>query len=390
MSTGTQRVGAGRLGFLTPRQKALALRVLRPAPFGMLLRRRTTSTQWGFDRGTPLDRHFIEGFLAANRDAIRGRVLEVKDDTYTRRYGTDVEAAEHSVATARSGYYPTVGLRASYGKAIPGLFDNPSFFGNNDANTSVGLTLNIPIFSGFATSSNVRSALAQRDIARDQLEQQRRALERNTRDAYQGLVAGISEVEARRLALVSAQSAYDASQDDAFDALFDRRLVIPELRERFDHPGAQLFNLVADFQTIHVRLLDSANGLAVTLAQRVRTRRADVDAGEFFEHVQVARIFVVKFLERGFSRRKLAPLDLARGQLAREDVMEAPPAALRSLLKQPDRMVALAHPPVEVGGFCQHAVIGRIPFDQAPDHRRCGVLPPGSSGAPRSKAGSSP
>jgi outer membrane protein len=124
----------------------------------------------------------------------------------------DLEAAEHNIATARSGHYPTLGLRASYGKAIPGLYDNPSFFGNNDANTSVGLTLNIPIFSGFATQSNVRSALAQRDISRDQLEQQRRALERNTRNAYQGLVAGISEVEARRLALVSAQSAYEASQ----------------------------------------------------------------------------------------------------------------------------------------------------------------------------------
>ena len=124
----------------------------------------------------------------------------------------DLEAAEHNVATARSGHYPTLGLRASYGKAIPGLYDNPSFFGNNDANTSVGLTLSIPIFSGFATQSNVRSSLAQRDIARDQLEQQKRALERNTRNAYQALVAGISEVEARRLALVSAQSAYDASQ----------------------------------------------------------------------------------------------------------------------------------------------------------------------------------
>jgi hypothetical protein len=114
-----------------------------------------------------------------------------------------LEAAEHNVATARSGHYPTLGLRASYGKAIPGLYDNPSFFGNNDANTSVGLTLSIPIFSGFATQSNVRSSLAQRDIARDQLEQQKRALERNTRNAYQALVAGISEVEARRLALVS-------------------------------------------------------------------------------------------------------------------------------------------------------------------------------------------
>jgi outer membrane protein len=58
----------------------------------------------------------------------------------------------------------------------------------------------------------VRQALAQRDVARDQLEQQKRALVRNTRNAYQTLVAGVSEVEARRLALVSAQSAYDASQ----------------------------------------------------------------------------------------------------------------------------------------------------------------------------------
>jgi len=44
------------------------------------------------------------------------------------------------------------------------------------------------------------------------VEQTRRAIERSTRDAYQTLVAGISEVEARRLALFSAQSAYEASQ----------------------------------------------------------------------------------------------------------------------------------------------------------------------------------
>ena len=70
----------------------------------------------------------------------------------------------------------------------------------------------MPIFSGGATQSYVRQALAQRDMAQDGYEQQKRALDRNTRNAYQTLVAGISEVEARRLAVVSAQSAYDASQ----------------------------------------------------------------------------------------------------------------------------------------------------------------------------------
>ena len=92
------------------------------------------------------------------------------------------------------------------------MYKRQEFIGNNDASTSIGLTLSIPIFSGFATQSGVRSSLAQRDATADAVEQTRRSIERSTRNAYQGLVAGISEVEARRLALVSAQSAYDASQ----------------------------------------------------------------------------------------------------------------------------------------------------------------------------------
>ena len=122
-----------------------------------------------------------------------------------------LDAAESSVAAARAGHLPTLGLQASYGKAIPSLYD-PAFIGANKANTSVGLTLNIPIFAGGATQSNVRSALAQRDAAADALEQTKRSIERSTRNAYQAVMAGISEVEARRLAVVSARSAYDASQ----------------------------------------------------------------------------------------------------------------------------------------------------------------------------------
>ena len=70
----------------------------------------------------------------------------------------------------------------------------------------------MPIFSGGATSSRVRQAVAQRDVTQDQLEQTKRALVRNTHNAYQTLVAGVSEVEARRSAVTSARAAYDASQ----------------------------------------------------------------------------------------------------------------------------------------------------------------------------------
>jgi SAM-dependent methyltransferase len=49
---------------------------------------------WGLDRGTPVDRFFIERFLDANRADVAGRVLEVGDDRYTRRYDTGVTESE--------------------------------------------------------------------------------------------------------------------------------------------------------------------------------------------------------------------------------------------------------------------------------------------------------
>ena len=150
--------------------------------------------------------------LPERQDADAWVATALSENPSLKAQKADLEASEANVATARSGHYPTLGLRASYGKALPGLYGNPEFSGSNDASTSIGLTLSIPIFSGFATQSGVRSSLAQRDATADAVEQTRRSIERSTRNAYQGLVAGISEVEARRLALVSAQSAYDASQ----------------------------------------------------------------------------------------------------------------------------------------------------------------------------------
>ena len=123
------------------------------------------------------------------------------------------DAAEASVQTARGGHYPTLSLGGSWGKSAAwGDSIGGSSSGPDATTNSIGLTLNVPIFSGGATQSRVRQALANRDAAQDGYEQQKRSIVRNTRNAYQTLVAGISEVEARRLALVSAQSAYDASQ----------------------------------------------------------------------------------------------------------------------------------------------------------------------------------
>lgn len=42
---------------------------------------------FGWGRGTPVDRYYIEGFLERSRQDVRGRVLEIGEDTYSRRYG---------------------------------------------------------------------------------------------------------------------------------------------------------------------------------------------------------------------------------------------------------------------------------------------------------------
>jgi len=64
-----------------------ARRALRRPRWGNLRRNRPLSEQYGSDRGTPVDRIYIESFLSEHRDVIRGRVLEVKDSGYTQRFG---------------------------------------------------------------------------------------------------------------------------------------------------------------------------------------------------------------------------------------------------------------------------------------------------------------
>ncbi|WP_159016550.1 TolC family outer membrane protein [Cognatiluteimonas profundi] len=164
-------------------------------------------------KGLPAD---FQPTLPSANDADGWVASAIQNNPALKAQQLQVESSEANVETARAGHWPTLYLNGNYG-------DNKSWGSNtfqgltlpsdrDSSGPSLGLTLSVPIFSGGATQSRVRQALAQRDVAADQLEQQKRALVRNTRNAYRTLVAGISEVEARRLALVSARSAYSASQ----------------------------------------------------------------------------------------------------------------------------------------------------------------------------------
>lgn len=122
-----------------------------------------------------------------------------------------VDAASANAKSAWSDHLPYLSLGGSYGKEQSSGDVGP-FSVRDPSSTSFTLTLNVPLFSGGSTNARYKQAIYDRDASGDVLEQTRRATVRQTRSAYRSAAAGVSEVEARKQALVSAQSALEATQ----------------------------------------------------------------------------------------------------------------------------------------------------------------------------------
>lgn len=128
-----------------------------------------------------------------------------------------LEASQHDIASARAAHLPTLGLTArrsggpSWGdtELATGIVRPSS---SETLGSSIGVSLNVPLYTGGRVQSQIRQAVHTRDATEDRLEQERRAVTRQTRNSYRAVVAGISEIEARRQALVSARSALEATE----------------------------------------------------------------------------------------------------------------------------------------------------------------------------------
>lgn len=70
--------------------KSIARKASKPS-WTDLRRTQPISRKFGFERGTPIDRYYIEKFLQENRQFIKGDVMEIAEDTYTKKWGNDVE-----------------------------------------------------------------------------------------------------------------------------------------------------------------------------------------------------------------------------------------------------------------------------------------------------------
>lgn len=118
-----------------------------------------------------------------------------------------LETARQEIDIQRSGHYPTLDLFANKGFNSAG----GRFGGTQTHSTAVGIELNVPIFQGGLVNSRTREATHLYKQAQQQLEQQFRSAQRDTRESYLGVISGISQVKALKQTVKSSQTALEAT-----------------------------------------------------------------------------------------------------------------------------------------------------------------------------------
>jgi len=133
-------------------------------------------------------------------------------DLITAKVGIDI--AQDNINIARSGHYPTLDLAANYN----GKDEEQSFNSGPSADLpgvngySVGVQLNVPIYSGGAIQSSVRKAQSSFVLASQDLSLTHRSVVRTTRNAYNTVIAAISAIKAFEQSVLSAQKALEATE----------------------------------------------------------------------------------------------------------------------------------------------------------------------------------
>ena len=87
--------------------------------FGDLRRLTPVARQFGFDRGKPVDRYYIEKFISTNAVAIRGRVLEFGDSCYTTQFGREAVSQSDVLSVDSSNHSATIVADLSDAQHVP-------------------------------------------------------------------------------------------------------------------------------------------------------------------------------------------------------------------------------------------------------------------------------
>ncbi|MEA3641337.1 MAG: TolC family outer membrane protein [Lamprobacter sp.] len=167
------------------------------------------------------------------------------------------EAARKDIEIQRSGYYPSVNMQAGYDLSRTG-----AEFGTDTDTSFIGLNVNIPLYQGGAVASSTRQAGHQFRAAQDRLDQQRRGVTNQVKDAFRGILSSISDVKARQAAIVSARSSLESTEAG----------LEVGTRTQVDVLNAQRNLFEAEFQYLAARYNYILNGIRLHQATSTLTR----------------------------------------------------------------------------------------------------------------------
>lgn len=130
-----------------------------------------------------------------------------------------VAAAQETLKQRRAGHAPTVDLVASYRKGDNDGFNfsnsnraNAAHYGSDVEQSSIGVQLQMPIYTGGLTSSQVREARSTLLMSEYDQESLRRRVVQDTRDYHRAVNTDIERINALRQTIISSQSAVEATQ----------------------------------------------------------------------------------------------------------------------------------------------------------------------------------
>ena len=122
------------------------------------------------------------------------------------------EIAKRTISINRAGHLPTLDLVANINRSSNSaveVMQQPAFVENAK---TVGIQLNVPIFSGFAVTSKVREAIALESQAGNEYEAARRNAALAARQAYLGVNSGLAQVKAYEAAEISSLSSLQSNK----------------------------------------------------------------------------------------------------------------------------------------------------------------------------------
>jgi outer membrane protein len=121
-----------------------------------------------------------------------------------------VDIAEEEIERAKAGHYPTLSLEASYGDSLIDV--NFKDRAPRNDTTTIALSLDVPIYSGGRTQAASEQARALYVAASEDLESSMRELTRSVITSYNQVVSDVATYRALAQAVVSAESALQATE----------------------------------------------------------------------------------------------------------------------------------------------------------------------------------